>query len=226
MSIKVAQCWDDGTVNDIKVAELCRKYNAKATFNINPGLRSQTKRVFRWDTGDFKVIGLSRDEMKSVYRGFKVASHNWCHECAGKYPDELFVQSALDARHWIEDTFDQEAPGYAWPCGVTTPKTLELLREAGFLYARTIADTDRVSSYQDPLLLNPSCHFSNPDFWERFEKAKADGIFYFWGHSFEMHDEPERWRAFEEQLARLSADPEVEWIDVADIVRSQVPEKK
>ena len=30
--IKVAQCWDDGVLNDIKVAELCRKYNAKATF--------------------------------------------------------------------------------------------------------------------------------------------------------------------------------------------------
>ena len=42
--IKVAQCWDDGVINDIKVADLCRKYGAKATFNLNPALHHATER--------------------------------------------------------------------------------------------------------------------------------------------------------------------------------------
>ena len=36
--IKVAQCWDDGVATDIRLIEILRKYNAKATFNLCPGL--------------------------------------------------------------------------------------------------------------------------------------------------------------------------------------------
>ena len=35
--MKVVQCWDDGVVNDVRLTNLLRKYNAKATFNLNPG---------------------------------------------------------------------------------------------------------------------------------------------------------------------------------------------
>ena len=36
--IRVAQCWDDGVATDIRLTEILRKYNAKATFNLCPGL--------------------------------------------------------------------------------------------------------------------------------------------------------------------------------------------
>ena len=32
MKMKVVQCWDDGVVTDIRLIEILRKYNAKATF--------------------------------------------------------------------------------------------------------------------------------------------------------------------------------------------------
>ena len=35
--IRVAQCWDDGRATDIRLIEILRKYNAKATFNLVPG---------------------------------------------------------------------------------------------------------------------------------------------------------------------------------------------
>lgn len=35
--LKVVQCWDDGVYTDLRLTELLRKYNAKATFNLNPG---------------------------------------------------------------------------------------------------------------------------------------------------------------------------------------------
>ena len=34
----VVQCWDDGVTTDLRLAEILRKHNAKATFNLNAGL--------------------------------------------------------------------------------------------------------------------------------------------------------------------------------------------
>ena len=36
--IHVAMCWDDGPATDIRLAEIFRKYEAKATFNLCPQL--------------------------------------------------------------------------------------------------------------------------------------------------------------------------------------------
>ena len=74
--IKVCQCWDDGVLNDIKVVELCRKYNAKATFNLNPGKHKAASRVTDgWQFKDYYPGRLAWNEVKSVYEGFEVASH-------------------------------------------------------------------------------------------------------------------------------------------------------
>ena len=59
----------------------------------------------------------------------------------------------------------------------------------------------------------------NPDFWTIFEKAKETGVFYFWGHSYEMMDEKKLWQETEEKLKRLDADPDVVWVDVIDLVK-------
>ena len=42
--MKIMQCWDDGVVNDEPLAALLRKYQAKATFNINPGINKRNER--------------------------------------------------------------------------------------------------------------------------------------------------------------------------------------
>ena len=50
-------------------------------------------------------------------------------------------------------------------------------------------------------------------------KANGVGAFYFWGHSYEMMDSPGLWQQFEDKIAALSADPDVVWVDVIDLVR-------
>ena len=45
--MKVIQSWDDGLVSDIRLIELLRRYQAKATFCLNPGLY-QENRSFGW----------------------------------------------------------------------------------------------------------------------------------------------------------------------------------
>jgi len=217
--MKIAQCWDDGVLNDLKVAEICRKYGAKATFNLNPGLMENDKRVQRYKYHDFDVWKLGFNELPSVLEGFKVASHTMNHVNADSVPVEVFLAQALDARHKLEDLFQMDAPGFAWPCGKTTDGTVDELAAAGFAYGRTTLNVEQVVPVAQPMRLHSNCHFLNKDFWTIFEKAKPCGIFYFWGHSYEMMDNEEMWKEYENKIATLSADPNNTWIDVVDIVK-------
>ena len=219
--IKVCQCWDDGVPNDIKVADLCRKYNAKATFNLNPGRHYLTSRAD--DGWQFRNTGyypgkLAWNEVKSVYEGFEVASHGMNHLSAGWVDDKVFVADAVASRQVIEDHFQRECRGFAWPCGRFNDATVEMMREAGFAYGRTIQYSEQVLPCSDFMILRPSCHFMSPEFWDIFEKSKIGGVFYVWGHSYEMMEDPVLWQAYEDKLKRLNEDPEVEWINVIDLV--------
>ena len=219
--VKVAQCWDDGVLNDIKLTDLLRKYGAKATFNLNPALHYAKERFHSgWKYKDYSPGKLAWNEVTSVYEGFDVASHTMCHCNAGMVDDKVFFAEAVMAKDILEDLFQKECTGFAWPCGKYTEKTADMLLEAGFTYGRTVETTERVSGFAHPMILHSSCHFMSPDFWNAFEKAKTtDGIFYFWGHSYEMMDDAELWEEFENKLRRLAADSEVEWIPTTELVR-------
>ncbi len=225
--VRVAQCWDDGVATDARLVEILRRYKAKATFNLCPGIFRPGRVRPSWQTGDMPGwshkgflggrIGL--DELTEVYGGFQVASHCMAHEVATAEPLEKFVRGAVDARKFLEDLFQQECRGFAWPCGAHTPEAVMALREAGFAYGRTTANSATVLPCEEPLLLAPSCHFQDWRFWQIFEEAKrSGGVFYFWGHSYEMFEYAPLWARTEEKIALLSADPDVEWVDVIDLV--------
>lgn len=223
--MKVVQCWDDGVCTDLRLIEMLYKYNAKATFNLCPGLMTEERIPSRWAAPGYNGwshkgffgghIGLK--ELYSVYKDFQVASHCRKHECAGRVPDADFIKAAVDARKYLEDVFGRECRGFAWPCSCNTPETCDLLRENGFAYARLVGETDDVTKYTDPMLLTPNCHFQARDFYERYEKAKSTGVFYFWGHTYEMMDSDGMWNQLEQKIAYITRDPESEWADVIDI---------
>ena len=224
--MKVVQCWDDGVLNDIRLTGLLRKYGAKATFNLNTGLMGEQRGVDRWmgreDRGwshtGFIPGKVSIKDIPEIYAGFQVASHCARHENAGSIPDDQWIKAALDARHALEDIVQRPCLGFAWPCGVDTPSTIALLRENGFKYGRSTRNTWDVTKCPEPLSLATNCHFQSNEFWARYEKAKETGVFYFWGHSYEMFHYDEMWAHFEEKIRYITEDPDTEWADVIDIV--------
>ena len=228
MKMKVVQCWDDGVVNDIRLTDLLRKHGAKATFNLNPGLMDPEKRgTPTWvkqgvgtnnHNFGFACGKLCHRDIPEVYRGFKLASHCWRHQNAGTIPDSEWIKAAMDARKFVEDIVQEPCPGFAWPCGVFTQGTIDLLRENGFAYGRTTKTTFDVTDCSEPLAISPNCHFKAPDFWQRYAKAKEVGAFYFWGHSYELFRYDEMWDSFESMIKYISDDPDAEWADVIDIV--------
>lgn len=227
--VKVAQCWDDGVVTDIQLVEILRRWKAKATFNLNPGFHGEErngpswapKGHIGWSHRGFWGGKLAAGELREVYGGFQVASHNMRHETAGAVPDPVFVQSAVDARHFLEDLFQQECRGFAWPGGKYTRSTADALRERGFAYGRTTFSVERVFPCEHPLEFHPNCHFQDHRFYEHYARAKAEnGVFYFWGHSYEMFDSPGLWRQFEDKIQFIHDDPDAVWVDVVDLMEN------
>ncbi len=214
--VTVVQCWDDGVTADVRLTEILRQHGARATFNLNAGLHGTERKPAVWAYRNTQVGRLGLNEMKAVYRGFTIGNHSLTHPDLAKIPTEAARREITEGRDRLQQFFGQPVLGFAYPNGSYDDHVMETVREAGHLYARTTGSVERPFPPQDPMVFHPSCHFLASDFWPRYEKAKASGVFYFWGHSYEMVNEM-MWAAFEEMIARISVDPDSRWGDLTDL---------
>jgi peptidoglycan/xylan/chitin deacetylase (PgdA/CDA1 family) len=211
--MKVLQSWDDGVVDDIRLTGLLRRYRARATFNLNPGLH-RPGRSFSWRYGDKEVWRLGRDELVDVYTGFEIASHSLTHPNLPDLSPEALDWEIRESRRRLQDWFQQPVRGFCYPFGGFNPAVKDAIRAAGHGYARTVAEVEPLFPPADPLELGVSCRFNDAAFWTRYQRARAaDGVFLFWGHSYELVDEA-MWADLEDKIARISADPAVEWASI------------
>jgi peptidoglycan/xylan/chitin deacetylase (PgdA/CDA1 family) len=211
----VVQCWDDGVTSDIPLIEILQRYEAKATFNLNIGLHGDTRPPGREYKGTV-VQRHAMPELRKVYDGFTIANHTLTHPRLEQLPIEAARSDIAEGRLRLQQLFQQPVEGFAYPFGTYNENIMSAIRESGHLYARTVRNVDTPFPPEDPMAFHPSCHFMAPDFLARYEKAKASGVFYFWGHSYEIISES-MWQDFESKIKYISDDPESVWADVIDL---------
>lgn len=211
--MKVLQSWDDGVVDDVRLTGLLRRYRARATFNLNPGLHHPGC-SFGWRYGDKEVRRLGRDELVEVYEGFEIANHSMTHPNLPDLSLEALDWEIRESRRLLQDWFQQPVRGFCYPFGGFNPAVKDAIRAAGHSYARTVTELEPLFPPADPLELGVSCRFNDPAFWTCYERARAaDGVFLFWGHSYELINEA-MWADLEDKIARITADPAAEWASI------------
>jgi peptidoglycan/xylan/chitin deacetylase (PgdA/CDA1 family) len=212
------QCWDDGVTADVRLTQILRRHGARATFNLNAGLyEKQRQPAFPgWTHKGTEVWRLGWDEVKDVYDGFTIGNHSHTHPPLLRIPIEAARRDIVDGRKRLQDFFGQPVLGFAYPCGNYNDAVMDAVREAGHVYARTTRYVEQCFPPENSMAFHSTCHFLAPDFWSRYEKARKCGVFYFWGHAYEIMTEP-MWTAFEELIERISADPNARWGEVADL---------
>lgn len=215
MKMTVVQCWDDGVTADVRLVEILRRHGAKATFNLNAG-GHENKRKPSWVYRDTQVSKLGWDEMRDLYDGFMIANHSLTHPHLEQIPVEDARRDIREGRERLQQFFGQPVSGFAYPFGSYNAAVEALVAEAGHVYARTVGMVERPFPPVNAMAFHPCCHFLAPDFRERYEKARPGGVFYFWGHSYEMINEA-MWAAFEDTIQFISRDPAAQWGDVADL---------
>jgi peptidoglycan/xylan/chitin deacetylase (PgdA/CDA1 family) len=219
--IRVAQCWDDGVTDDIRLIDLLRKHGAKASFNLNAGLHKDDATGGWRYKGIKDVMRLPRRDLLSVYDGFLVANHTATHPHLTQISPEKAESEIREGKDALEQLFGYPVTGFAYPFGDYNPAIEEAVRAAGHVYARTVVNVADVFPPENPMAFHANCHFQAKDFWERFNHvSESGGVFYLWGHSYELVTEDD-WTAFDRQISLLSANPRVQWVDLPSLFAAE-----
>lgn len=229
--------YDDGVVQDKRLAELFDKYGLKATFNLNcdrPGKRSPSCR-HNYTGEEIKEIFLSK--------GHEIAVHGAFHRANGNVRPIEGIREVLACRLELEEKCDAIIRGMAYPdTGInqmgsfgTYAQIKNYLMELDIAYARSLGgDNDSFLLPEDFHAWVPTAHHKNPQLMEYIDKflqidyakmyyARAvPRLFYIWGHSYEF-DRDENWPYMEEICQKLANNDQIWYatnIEIYDYVQA------
>lgn len=192
--------FDDAIVDDIRLVEILNKHGLKATFNLNSG---HLTGALCWRYKDVKEVRhINYYDHPHLYDGHEVACHSYTHpRLENLDAKNVDNQIRLD-KFILENLYHCKVRGMAYPYGTYNDTVLEVLRNNGIEYCRTVKSTYDFSLPEEPLTWHPTCHFKDErrmELAQSFVDAKAseDMLFYIWGHSYELVTEDD-WNAFDE----------------------------
>jgi hypothetical protein len=199
--------FDDGTVQDNRLAELFNKYGIKCTFNINTGSLG-VEGTLNLQDGNVDFTKLSAEEIKSVYEGHEVAVHTVNHPDLRTLEDEDIIKEVNDDFNTIQEVMGQKVIGMAYPGGpFYNRRVIDVIQNnTEIKYARETSSTYRFTMPNNFMIWRPTCHQSEvKNLVDKFisQEAKEDMLLYVWGHSWEF-DLYDSWDEFESILKKLS----------------------
>ncbi len=197
--------YDDGVTPDLRLIEIFNRYNLKCTFNLNYGLGPTSG---GWDYKGKLVNRLDLKEHVSSYAGHEIAAHALTHQNLVEIGVEAARKEMVEDAEGLAKLFGRRPEGMAYPYGTFDDVTVELLRELGFRYARTVWDSGNFDVQTDLLRFRPTCHHDDERLFELAEEFLAmeteePKIFYIWGHSYEFEGN-DNWDRIE-KLCRMVA---------------------
>lgn len=201
--------YDDGVDTDIRFIELLEKFNIKCTFNINSGCFSPEGSVRPESQVHFR---LSESEVKNVYDNplCEVATHGFTHPFLNHQPTAHCMLEILKDRQTLEKLFGRIIRGHAFPFGTYNDDVVDILKQAGIVYARTTESHHSFKIPSDWLRMGATCHHDDPELMNLAEKfingnvVNNDGwLFYLWGHTFEFRKN-NNWNVIEEFFTKTA----------------------
>lgn len=212
--------FDDGVMQDRKLAALFNRLNIHATFNLNTGIQSEES---QFDIGSVHVRRMNQEGLESLYRGHEIAVHGRKHLALTELTREQFDEEITGDIQAIRELYGETPMGMAYAYGAYNEKVKGWLRESGLVYARTVEQTERFDLPADYMEWHPTCHYHNErlmDLLMQFEEAEATHpmLFYVWGHSYEfdVYGDFSRFESFCERVAR---NPEIHIVTNGEFVR-------
>lgn len=203
---------DDGVTQDIRMIELLKKYNLKATFNLNSELLSKKGMLIHngMKISHYKV---HPDDVRELYGNHEIAVHTLTHPNLTESDDAEVIRQVETDRKNLTELAGYDVIGMAYPCGGVNndERVAKLIKEnTGVKYSRTITSTYNFETQENLYRFNPTIHFNELDrmlaLGKEFVELKTDTpkIFYVWGHSYEMDIASENWVKLEEFFKLVS----------------------
>lgn len=204
--------YDDGVTQDLRLIEILKKYNLKATFNLNSGLLGVEDSHIQ----EGIKVNLTRnkaEDIAKIYEGFECAVHSVHHNNLTLRTEAEIISEVNDDKVSLEKILGYEIVGMAYPCGGVNCNdyTADIIRRnTSIKYARNIKATDNFDLQDDLFQFTPTMHHIKDinhlfEMGEKFIDLKTDEpkLFYVWGHSFEF-DIHDTWSVFEDFCKMIS----------------------
>lgn len=132
--------WDDGAPEDLRLAEILARHGLPATFFV-PLANIEGRPV------------LSPVELRGLASaGFEIGGHGMDHRRLSTLDPAALRRQVVDGKSALEDLLGRPVTGFCYPGGRWSERVLQVVREAGFLYARTTA-MGHLSTGRDPFLM-------------------------------------------------------------------------
>lgn len=194
--------YDDGVEQDIRLIEIMNQNKLKGTFNLNSGLYSAEGAVFPPEKISRRMTQKKATEIYTG-SGHEIAIHALTHPFLEQLPSPMVVNEIIKDRNNLEKQFGTIVRGMAYPFGTYSDSVVEILRQCGIVYSRTVQTTSNFSIPTDWLRLKATCHHNCPELMTLAKKFTEDIVnrspylFYLWGHSYEF-DIHKNWNVIEE----------------------------
>lgn len=207
--------YDDGVVQDRRLAELFRKYGLKCSFNLGSGVLGH--RDARPGPGgkEIDVSKVSPEEVPQVYREHEICGHGLYHSALNSIGTPLAMYEIIEDKRRLEAISGSPLKMFAYPFGLYNDKVVELLALAGYQGARTVHSTHGFDIPEDFLRWDPTCHHDDEKLMElarQFVEGVSFGpmLFYVWGHAYEF-DGKDNWQRIEELAEFMSRYADSVW---------------
>lgn len=167
---------------------------------------------------------MTREEALDLYipSGMEVAVHGYKHISLSEVEPAMAVCDVISDRIELENLFGRVIKGMAYANGAYNDLAIELLKQTGISYSRTVTSTEAFELPSDWLRLPATCHHNSPRLMElakqfvenegsQYYWGKKLQLFYLWGHSYEF-DNDNNWEVIEkfaeyigmQQMAKFS----------------------
>ena len=210
--------YDDGILQDKRLAALFDKYGMKGTFNFN----SDTMRGEIFTAQEIKDIFLSK--------GHEIAVHGANHRANGNARPIEGIRDVLDCRLELEKKCDQIIRGMAYPdTGINQmgnfgsyAQIKNYLIELDIAYARTLGVyTNSFTLPGDFYAWMPTAHHNTPQLMDwideflnldlspkAYHAIRTPKLLYIWGHSYEF-DNDNNWDRIETICQKLAHNEQI-----------------
>ncbi len=205
---------------------MLKEYGLKATFYVAPENQEFAKQDL-----------LSLPEIRDLSQDFEIGAHSMTHRRLPNISQQEAAREITESKAVLEQVVGKEVKVFCYPGGAYTKLHVQLVKDAGYRYARTVAR--RTFTVDDPYEAGTSLHVHKRRFgfdlwhtarvvkfrpikvlhcleWDALAKAMFDrvikegGICHIWGHSWEI-DEYDDWERLESVFRYISANPKVNY---------------
>ena len=194
--------YDDGTIFDRDLIKLMNEYGIKGTFNLNSSLFGKEGRAVI-DGYDTDISRIPEDEIVDLYCNHEIAAHAYTHMKLTESDFGMVSYEIIEDRKNLERLTNRIIKGFAYPFGVYDDNVIQILKNCGINYARTVENTRSFDIPKDFLRWHPTCHHNDAElmnlaktFCEENNIFGEAQIFYLWGHSYEF-SQKNNWQVIE-----------------------------